>query len=178
MKIQYRIPQTNSQYVNAACKGKAIRVATIGSYSYIYEMDLNSSAFINGEYMRQSICIGKHAVLGTNICCIQDLNSDYNSLYQGVIVPFMGDPWRNGNGQIMKRTAQKAQENEDEEKVMSEADYYITNRHARTLQRVYLADKYRVPILSGVNLPMFPEILPQCKEEFVIKQYPTDLAAE
>lgn len=367
MKIQYRIPQKNSQYVNAGCREKAIRVATIGSCSYIYEMDLNSSAFVNGEYMRQSLCVGKYAVLGKDIRCIQDLNSDYNSLYQGVIVPFAGDPWRNGNGQIMKRTAQKGEiligndvcigdgvtilggvrigdgavvaagtvvvkdippyavvggnpakiiryrfpqdviqklcriqwwdwdedqmlarkedmqgevaafaekydgpihfyprksgnyipflaneptvrflhfmdfrdpssvyteivknfietyagkkaelilcynaydqqecrdmealvgilndygnlpilinvcgiaQEEDEEKVMSEADYYITNRHARVLQRVHLADKYRVPILSGVNLPIFPEILPQCREEFVIKQYPTDLVAE
>lgn len=44
---------------------------------------------------------------------------------------------------------------EDEEKILCEADYYITNRDIRTLQRVGVADKYEVTVLSGVDIPLF-----------------------
>lgn len=43
----------------------------------------------------------------------------------------------------------------DEEKVISEADALITNRHARTLERIAIADRYGVDILSGVDIPLF-----------------------
>ena len=43
----------------------------------------------------------------------------------------------------------------DEEGIMSEADYYITNRDCRTLGRVAYADRYQVKILSGVDIPLF-----------------------
>lgn len=43
----------------------------------------------------------------------------------------------------------------DEEGIMSEADYYITNRDCRTLGRVSYADRYQVKILSGVDIPLF-----------------------
>lgn len=46
-------------------------------------------------------------------------------------------------------------ETDDEEKVMSEVDYYITNRDIRTLRRAAFADKYDVRILSGVDIPLF-----------------------
>jgi virginiamycin A acetyltransferase len=44
---------------------------------------------------------------------------------------------------------------QDEEKIMSEADIYITNRDGRTLSRVTLADRYSVKSLSGVDIPLF-----------------------
>lgn len=43
----------------------------------------------------------------------------------------------------------------DEEGIMSEADYYITNRDCRTLGRAAYADRYHVKILSGVDIPLF-----------------------
>lgn len=43
----------------------------------------------------------------------------------------------------------------DEEGIMSEADYYITNRDCRTLGRAAYADRYQVKILSGVDIPLF-----------------------
>ena len=43
----------------------------------------------------------------------------------------------------------------DEEGIMSEADYYITNRDCRTLGRAAYADRYYVKILSGVDIPLF-----------------------
>jgi virginiamycin A acetyltransferase len=43
----------------------------------------------------------------------------------------------------------------DDEKMMSEADYYVTNREGETLSRVALADRYGVGMLSGVDMPLF-----------------------
>jgi virginiamycin A acetyltransferase len=42
-----------------------------------------------------------------------------------------------------------------DEKVISEADYYVTNRDAQTLSRVTMADRYGVGVLSGVDIPLF-----------------------
>lgn len=42
-----------------------------------------------------------------------------------------------------------------EEQIISEADYYITNRDYRTLTRVAYADRYGVQIVSGVDIPVF-----------------------
>ena len=42
-----------------------------------------------------------------------------------------------------------------EEQIISETDYYITNRDYRTLTRVAYADKYGVQIVSGVDIPIF-----------------------
>lgn len=44
---------------------------------------------------------------------------------------------------------------EQEEQIISEVDYYITNRDYRTLTRVAYADKYGVQIVSGVDIPVF-----------------------
>ena len=44
---------------------------------------------------------------------------------------------------------------EDEEKVIQEADGYITNRDAAVLARAALADRYGVPVISGVDIPLF-----------------------
>ena len=43
----------------------------------------------------------------------------------------------------------------EEENIISEADYFITNRDSRTLERVAYADRYRVRIVSGVDIPLF-----------------------
>ncbi len=43
----------------------------------------------------------------------------------------------------------------DEEKIISEADALITNRDGKTLSRVEIADRYDVSILSGVDIPVF-----------------------
>lgn len=43
----------------------------------------------------------------------------------------------------------------EEEQIISEADFLITNRDGGTLFRVALADRYRVPVLSGVDIPLF-----------------------
>ena len=42
-----------------------------------------------------------------------------------------------------------------EEQIISETDYYVTNRDYRTLTRVAYADRYQVKILSGVDIPLF-----------------------
>lgn len=44
---------------------------------------------------------------------------------------------------------------EDEEKIISESDFLITNRDCRTLERVECADRYGVSVLSGVDIPLF-----------------------
>jgi virginiamycin A acetyltransferase len=44
---------------------------------------------------------------------------------------------------------------ENEEKIISEADMYVTNRAGKTLSRVAYADKYGVDIISGVDIPVF-----------------------
>jgi virginiamycin A acetyltransferase len=46
---------------------------------------------------------------------------------------------------------------EDEEKVISEADLYLTNRDLLTLPRVALCDRYHVGVASGVDIPLFPK---------------------
>lgn len=46
-------------------------------------------------------------------------------------------------------------ERKDEEKIISEADFLITNRDMQTLRRVAFADRYEVPVLSGVDIPLF-----------------------
>jgi hypothetical protein len=43
----------------------------------------------------------------------------------------------------------------DEEKIISEADIYVTNRDMSTLSRVAMADKYGVKVVSGVDIPIF-----------------------
>lgn len=50
---------------------------------------------------------------------------------------------------------QALKNDEDEEMVFSESDYYITNRDMNTLKRVAWADKYNVKIKSGVDIPLF-----------------------
>lgn len=44
---------------------------------------------------------------------------------------------------------------DDEEKIISESDILITNRDIKTLNRISYADKYHVNILSGVDIPVF-----------------------
>jgi hypothetical protein len=46
---------------------------------------------------------------------------------------------------------------EDEEKVISEADLYLTNRDGNTMARVTWCDRYHVGIASGVDFPLFPK---------------------
>lgn len=44
---------------------------------------------------------------------------------------------------------------EDEERIMSEADYFIPNRDVCVMKRVGLAQKYNVKVISGVDYPLF-----------------------
>ncbi len=44
---------------------------------------------------------------------------------------------------------------EDEEKIISEADVYVTNRDIKTMSRVAFSDHYCVKIVSGVDMPVF-----------------------
>lgn len=44
---------------------------------------------------------------------------------------------------------------EEEEKIISEADIYITNRDCMTMKRVEYADWYHVDVISGVDIPVF-----------------------
>lgn len=46
---------------------------------------------------------------------------------------------------------------DEEEKIISESDIFITNRDNATLKRVEYADWYQVEVLSGVDIPMFKE---------------------
>jgi hypothetical protein len=46
---------------------------------------------------------------------------------------------------------------EDEEKVISEADLYLTNRDISTMSRIALCDRYHVGVASGVDIPLFPK---------------------
>lgn len=46
---------------------------------------------------------------------------------------------------------------EDEEKVIRESDGYITNRSSVTLERAAMADRYKIPVISGVDIPLFWE---------------------
>lgn len=48
-----------------------------------------------------------------------------------------------------------AGDTEEEAPVFSRADYYITSRSPRTVKRTCLADRFHVPILSGVDVPVF-----------------------
>ena len=43
----------------------------------------------------------------------------------------------------------------EEEAAFSCADYYITSRDLRTVKRTCLADKFNIPIISGVDAPTF-----------------------
>lgn len=43
----------------------------------------------------------------------------------------------------------------EEEQIISEADFLITNRDGGVLSKVALADRYHVPVLSGVDIPIF-----------------------
>lgn len=44
---------------------------------------------------------------------------------------------------------------EEQEKIISEADVYITNRDCRTMKCVEYADWYQVEVVSGVDIPLF-----------------------
>lgn len=44
---------------------------------------------------------------------------------------------------------------DEEEKIISEADVFITNRDSMTLRRVEYADWYGVDVISGVDIPVF-----------------------
>ena len=44
---------------------------------------------------------------------------------------------------------------EDEEKILSEADLYVTNRDMKTMTRIAYADRYNVSVVSGVDIPLF-----------------------
>lgn len=43
----------------------------------------------------------------------------------------------------------------EEEAAFSRSDYYITSRDLRTVKRTCLADKFNIPIISGVDAPIF-----------------------
>lgn len=56
---------------------------------------------------------------------------------------------------------------EDEEKIISEVDYLITNRSEQNLRRVSYANKYNVKCLSGVDIPLFTaSVCRQIKRKF------------
>lgn len=44
---------------------------------------------------------------------------------------------------------------DEEEKIISEADIYITNRDSMTMKRVEYADWYQVDVISGLDIPVF-----------------------
>lgn len=44
---------------------------------------------------------------------------------------------------------------EDEERIFSCVNYYITSRSVHTVRRTCLADRFGIPILSGVDIPIF-----------------------
>jgi virginiamycin A acetyltransferase len=47
---------------------------------------------------------------------------------------------------------------DETEKIISEADMFVTNRDYRTLSRVAFADRYGVKVISGVDIPIFSEL--------------------
>lgn len=56
---------------------------------------------------------------------------------------------------------------EDEECIISEVDYMITNRSVRTMRRVSYANRYGVKSLSGVDIPLFsPKVCREIKAKF------------
>jgi virginiamycin A acetyltransferase len=62
-------------------------------------------------------------------------------------------------------------EPDEEEKVISETDLYITNRDERTLSRVALCDRYHLPAISGVDVPLFykDDLQDYANEVFFVK---------
>lgn len=47
---------------------------------------------------------------------------------------------------------------EEEERILSGADVFITNREVRTMERVEMADRYHVQVISGVDIPLFHDL--------------------
>ncbi len=47
---------------------------------------------------------------------------------------------------------------EEEERILSGADVFITNREVRTMERVEMADWYHVQVISGVDIPLFHDL--------------------
>ncbi len=58
---------------------------------------------------------------------------------------------------------------EDEERIISEVDYLITNRSEQNMCRVSYANKYGIKCLSGVDVPLFTEsVCRQIKQKFIM----------
>jgi len=89
--------------------GKWFRGLSIDKCSYIGSADLYSGTVNVNDIGCHNILIGKYTAIGFGVNMILDMSHDYHSLYQGIISEFAGDPWRNGNGQILKRIRRKGQ---------------------------------------------------------------------
>lgn len=90
-------------------EGKWFRGLSIDKGSYIGGVDLYSGTVNVNDIGCHNVLIGKYTSIGFGTKMILDMSHDYHSLYQGVISEFTGDPWRNGNGQILKRIHRKGQ---------------------------------------------------------------------
>lgn len=92
-----------------AKEGKWFRGLSIDKCSYIGSADLFSGTVNVNDIGCHNVLIGKYTSIGFGINMILDMSHDYHSLYQGTIPEFVGDPWRRGNGQILKRIHRKGQ---------------------------------------------------------------------
>lgn len=89
---------------------KVFRLLSIGEGSYVTGMEIISGAFNAGDGECFCVHIGTASSVGAHVNMILDMNHDYNSVYQGIIVAYVdGNDGREGNGQMLSRIRRKGQ---------------------------------------------------------------------
>lgn len=110
MAINLGISDVGKYVLTQTKEGKPFRMLSIGKFSYLVGVDVVSGTVNVGDIGCQSVHIGKYTSIGSGVRMIMDMNHDYHSLYQGLIVEFTADePGIRGNGQILKRIHRKGQ---------------------------------------------------------------------
>jgi virginiamycin A acetyltransferase len=114
----------------------------------VYFMDFDDEFPVYGHVLREFI--SKYKAGGAELLlCYNVERQGYFDKMEGVVNQLQGNDYDNTLINVCGITAG------DEEKVISETDYYVTNRDGKTLSRVSLADKYEVRVVSGVDVPLF-----------------------
>lgn len=109
MKVEYA-NSNRTIFLKLEENNKVFRALNIGAYSYIVDCKIMSRTTSNIDIGVHSIHIGKYTSISDNFKIIIDMDHDYRSLYQGIIIELSSiDKDVNFDGQILKRTNRKGE---------------------------------------------------------------------
>lgn len=110
MAVNYSNKSGTNEHISYKIGKKNLKLLCIDKGSYIVGMDFNSATLATADVGVHNIHVGKNTSIGQRVNVILDMNHDYHSLYQGVVVEHAtSSETRETGGQILQRIKRKGQ---------------------------------------------------------------------